>query len=138
MNQFSYIIYTASKQFSLIAKTRPEDTVVLFASNALAFYNLETAFSRGIKHVIYLNDLCSTKYYLKEPIEVTIYGLGNEVLAEFQEAEISVSEDTGSEALSWLKARIVGSYVRFKNQRDKLGPVPVRQLQVLEKYIGEE
>ena len=88
--------------------------------------------------MIFIDDVRSNDYFVKKPIEVTISDLGDEVIAEFTEAEISVSGDTASEALSWLKERIVGSYVRFNNQRDKLGPMSMRQLQVLEKYIEEK
>jgi hypothetical protein len=139
MNQFSYIVYTARVPSFLTAKTGGNDSFVLFESSDIAYYAsiIAIACSGGTKHVIHMNDLESNRYYLKEPIEVTISDLGNEVLAEFLEAEISVSEDTASDALSWLKDRIVGSYIRFKSQRDKLGPLPMRQLQVLERYIDE-
>jgi len=139
MNQFSFIVYTARAP-SFLAKTGVSDSFVLLDSNYVVCYASITAISSsiGTKYVIYMDDLGTDKYYLKESIEVTITDLGDQILAEFVDAEISVSEDTASEALSWLKDRIVGSYVRFKNQLEKLGPVPIRQLQVLEKYIGEE
>ncbi|MGC2223839.1 MAG: hypothetical protein WA624_16585 [Methylocella sp.] len=141
MNQFRYIVYTAREPSFLISGTWPNDCSLLFDSNVLSYTSIVTFASStctGIKHVLHINELDTDKYYLKEPIEVTITNRGDQILAEFVEAEISVSEDTASEALSWLKGRIVGSYVRFKNQLDKLGPVPVRQLKVLERYIGEE
>lgn len=140
MNQFSYIVYTSRSPSFLAVETWQKHSFVLLESNAIAYYAsiVSIAFSSDVKHIIHINDLDSDKYYLKEPVEVTITDLGDQILAEFVEAEISVSEDTASEALSWLKGRIVGSYVRFKNQLDKLGPVPIHQFQVLEKYIGEE
>jgi hypothetical protein len=141
MNQFSYIVYGARPQFYLPVKTLAADTIVnsvTVLSNAAIYYIDTVKIWFGCdNYVISIDDLHSNDYFLKKPIEVTISDLGDEILAEFTEAEISVSEDTASEALSWIKGRIVGSYVRFKNQRDKLGPMPMRQLQVLEKYIEE-
>jgi hypothetical protein len=140
MNQFSCVVYTSRFHSVLTSEMWQKRYFVLLESNAITYHASITsiAFTSGVKHIIHIDDLNSDKYYLKEPIEVTITDLGDQILAEFVEAEISVSEDTASEALSWLKSRIVGSYVRFKNQLDKLGPVPIRQLQVLEEYVGEE
>ena len=89
-------------------------------------------------YIISIDDLHSNEYVLKHPIEITISDHGDEILAEFTEAGISVSEDTAVDALQWLKDSIIDSYVTFNNQRDRLGPIPKRQLQVLEKYIGKE
>lgn len=85
-----------------------------------------------------LTTLSNSKFKLLKPIQIIITETEGEVVAEFPEAEIAVSENNIPRAVAWLKRRIVGSYVRFRAHHDKLGPIPTRQLQVLEKYVAEQ
>jgi hypothetical protein len=90
------------------------------------------------KYIIPINNVDDDEFFVKFPIDVVLTDVGGEYIADFPEAQISVSEDSAAKALSWLKARIVGSYRRFEGQKERLGPVPMHQLRVLEKYIGKK
>ncbi len=115
------------------------DSLVLTWSNAANRLHVIFAPAPSKVRVSYrsLTSLGNSKFKLKEPIIVVITETDDEVIAEFPEAEIAVSEDSVGQALAWLRRRIIGSYTRFKANYDKLGPVPARQLKVLEKYIAE-
>lgn len=78
------------------------------------------------------------KYDLRKPMVVGLRENANdEYIALFADAELSRSGDTPGEALAWLKSSIVELYELFKGE-DQLGPLPQRQLRVLEQYIGEK
>jgi len=81
----------------------------------------------------YLNDLT---YKLKNPIIISIEILSDdEYLACFNEADISFTGGSVSEAIRELLIEIVEIYKLYKST-DKLGPKPKKQLSVLENYIA--
>ncbi len=59
-------------------------------------------------------------------------------MAQFTEAEITTSGDTREETIEWLRNTVVSLYELYDRERAALGPLPRRQLDVLETYIGEE
>ena len=61
-----------------------------------------------------------------------------EYLAEWAEAEIITSGETAEEAVQWLKETIVSLYKFYNSNRETLGPLPGRQLSILEAYIAEK
>ncbi len=82
--------------------------------------------------------LDSADYQLRQPIFVGLKEKADdEYIATFAEAELSRPGDTPEEALAWLKSSIVELYELFKGE-DQLGPLPQRQLRVLEQYIGKK
>lgn len=109
----------------------------LFSNNQMVYY-CSIPVASGMQYELVIEDLGSSEINLKTPITVTLIDLGAEVIAEFREAEISVSEDTASDALQWLKESIADTYITFKKQRHRLGPLPMRQLRVLEEYLVED
>lgn len=87
----------------------------------------------------YIYDIGSDELTPSAGIPITIKQYDDdEYIVAFPEAEIIVSGETVAEAVSWLKSRIASSYSRFMSQKEKLGPVPAHQLQVLEKYLVKE
>lgn len=73
-----------------------------------------------------------------KPIEVTITAIEeNEFVASFPEAGISISGDSGTDALIALRAELIDLFQIFSEVRERLGPEPKRQLEVLTKYIGK-
>lgn len=85
-----------------------------------------------------LCDLDSDLYVLKEPLTLTLTQVAREeFIISFTEAELSRSGETAIEAINWLKSSMVELYEIFKND-NKLGPLPQKQLRILEKYIGEK
>ena len=83
-----------------------------------------------------IDDLPSDTYYLAESIEAKISYIDGEYLAEFAEAEIVTSGETAEEAIQWLKESIVNLYEFYNDNRGALGPLPRRQLNILETYIA--
>ena len=75
---------------------------------------------------------------LVKPITAKISYRDGEFLAEFSEAEMVTSGNTSAEAIEWLRDTIVSLYEHYNNERAALGPLPRRQLAVLEAYIGAE
>ena len=85
-----------------------------------------------------IGDLPSDTHSLVESIEAKISYIDGEYLAEFPEAEIVTSGETAEEAIQWLKETIVSLYKFYDNNRETLGPLPGRQLSILEAYIAEK
>lgn len=56
--------------------------------------------------------------------------------ASFEEANITMTGETASEAIALLREHITDLYDLFKMEK-ALGPEPARQLSLLEEYIGE-
>jgi hypothetical protein len=131
-------LVTSTEPISIIVTTL--DRIIMTCSNAINFVQilLSPVIHKDRVDSRSLTTLNNSKFKLRMPIQITITETQDEVIAEFPEAEIAVSEDTIPLALAWMKRRIIGSYIRFKASRDKLGPVPTRQLHVLEKYIVEQ
>lgn len=77
-------------------------------------------------------------YVLKRPIPIIISEKDDEYVAEFPEAEIVTSGETADEALRWLKGTIVDTFELFRTERNILGPLPRKQLRVLEGYLGKK
>ncbi|HXW23866.1 MAG TPA: hypothetical protein VEK73_03890 [Xanthobacteraceae bacterium] len=87
---------------------------------------------------IILYDLNDARYLLKAPVLATLrQDADDEYVAAFPEAELSTSGGTAREALDWLRSSIVELYELFKGEKH-LGPLPARQLRVLEQYIGKK
>ena len=85
-----------------------------------------------------IDDLLSDTHSLMQSIEAKISYIDGEYLAEFAEAEIVTSGETAEEAIQWLKETIVSLYEFYNNNRGTLGPLPERQLSILEAYIAEK
>ncbi len=85
-----------------------------------------------------IDGLPSDTHSLMQSIEAKISYIDGEYLAEFAEAEIVTSGETAEEAIQWLKETIVSLYEFYNNNRGTLGPLPERQLIVLEAYIAEK
>jgi hypothetical protein len=86
-----------------------------------------------------MRELSSNKYFLSSPISITIHqDYDDEYTATFSEAELSRSAETAKEAIEWLKSSIVTLYDLLKKRSpEQLGPLPLRQLRVLGKYLVE-
>jgi hypothetical protein len=84
-----------------------------------------------------IDELGSPKYTLINRVPVHIKDNGDEYILSFKEAEISRSGASAKEALDWLKSSLVKLYELYKSA-PALGPLPARQLRVLEKYIVEK
>lgn len=85
-----------------------------------------------------IDDLPSDTHYLMQSIEAKISYIDGEYLAEFAGAEIVTSGETAEEAVQWLKESIVSLYKFYNENRGTLGPLPERQLSILEAYIAEK
>ena len=107
----------------------PEETESLTSAHELIFVDLTVAV---------IDSLPGTGYGLVKPIAVEISYDDGEYLAQFTEAEITTSGDSPEETIEWLRSTIVSLYELYDRERATLGPLPRRQLDVLEAYIGEE
>lgn len=105
----------------------PEETESLTGAHELIFVDLRTAI---------IDSLPGTGYSLVKPIAVEISYDDGEYLAQFTEAEITTSGNTREESIEWLRNTIVSLYELYDRERAALGPLPRRQLDVLETYIG--
>lgn len=92
----------------------------------------------GGAHSISIEDLPVDSHYLKRPISADISYSDGEYLVGFAEAEIVTSGETAEEAIRWLKDTVVNLFDLYVAQRAALGPLPRRQLRVLEKYVGKK
>ena len=107
----------------------PEEMESLTSAHELIFVDRTKAI---------IDSFPGTGYSLIKPIEVEISYDDGEYLAQFTEAEITTSGDTREETIEWLRNTIVSLYELYDKERVVLGPLPRRQLDVLETYIGEE
>jgi hypothetical protein len=82
--------------------------------------------------------LGNNAYTLKKPIPIIISMDGDDYIAQFTEAEIVTSCETAAEALRWLKATIIDTFEQFKSEEKILGPLPRKQLKVLEAYLAKK
>ncbi len=77
-------------------------------------------------------------YLTLKPYSISVECLSeNEFLGIFQEAEISFSGETLSEAINAVKVEVIEIYKLYKTA-EKLGPRPKSQLAALEKYVGKK
>lgn len=75
-------------------------------------------------------------YIVREPIPVMIERLGeSDFLARFVQANLAMSGETEQEAFQNLVAEILDAFDALSQERTNLGPEPVRQLDVLDKYL---
>jgi hypothetical protein len=73
---------------------------------------------------------------LVSPISVVIEESDGSFIATFLEASLAASGDTEAEAIEGLKDRIITTFERLKSKHDnQLGPVPLRQKQILTSLI---
>ncbi len=86
----------------------------------------------------YIADLNSAKYGLSRPIRITVRAVDDEYIVAFTEAELSRSGKTLDEAIDWLQSSVVTLYDSLKARAPRLGPLPDRQLRVLETYLVEK
>jgi hypothetical protein len=85
-----------------------------------------------------LTSIPSEKFLLRRPIAISVtYDGEAEWIATFDEAEISRSGETMVEAIDWLESSLVELYELFSGE-DRLGPLPKKQLQVLEQYFAKK
>jgi hypothetical protein len=93
----------------------------------------------SIYDFILIKDFNRPDYFAKAPLLISVReDYDGEYVVSFQEGEISASGETADEALRWLKEIIVDSFELFSAESAALGPLPTRQLKVLEKYVGKE
>jgi hypothetical protein len=85
---------------------------------------------------VLIGKLNNRNYFLKKPILLTLENAGDEYIAGFPEAELVTSGETEAEAIRWLETAVVSKFKRYRAERNSLGPLPRRQLKVLEQYIG--
>jgi hypothetical protein len=87
---------------------------------------------------VVLTSIDGPNFYLKRPITISVVYDGEaDWVATFDEAGISRSGETISAATDWLKSSLVELYELFSGE-NQLGPLPKKQLQVLEQYFGKK
>ena len=86
---------------------------------------------------ITIRDLDVIDVEVLRPINVVLTEKDGDVIAEFEEANIAVSEDSVTKALVWLKSSIVDLFKTYNESRDILGPFAEQQLNTLERYVGQ-
>ena len=85
-----------------------------------------------------ITTLKSGKYRLAMPIPISVKKVDGEYIAIFLKMEIARSGDTEEDAIAWLQSSIVTLYEYLKGlPAEQLGPLPTRQLGVLEEYLVE-
>ncbi len=89
-------------------------------------------------YTVTIDHLLVDTHCLNRPINASISLNDGDYLAEFVEAEIVTSGDTADEAIRWLKETVVNLFEFYDTEREVLGPLPRRQLRVLEKFIGRQ
>jgi hypothetical protein len=85
-----------------------------------------------------INSLSDDRLGLVRPLRVELEIVDDEeVIATFEEANISMSGDDIRDAIHGLRAEIVATYNLYKTQ-NRLGPEPSRRLKVLEGFVGQK
>ena len=85
-----------------------------------------------------LQTLASAGFELAKPISVVLRRDDDDYIASFQEAAISATGDVEEEALFNLADLIIEAYVTLTSyDRSQLGPLPARQLAVLQEFVRE-
>ena len=97
-----------------------------------------TANSSTSDMALTIDKVHSQKYELIQSVPIVIKVDGDGYVAEFRVAEITTSGDTASEALEWMRDAILARFELYRTERDALGPLPKRQLEVLEGYIAQK
>jgi hypothetical protein len=83
-----------------------------------------------------INSLDQLGYQLRRPISVSIENIApGEFVASFEEAEISMSGSSATDAVQGLLYALISVYQEYTGH-PLLGPIPAKQLRVLEKYLG--
>lgn len=102
-----------------------------------AIIGITTANTVSAKFVVFdLGDM--TKYFIKKPFVIDVQQIdGDEWVATLPEAELARSGETPTDAIDWLKSSMVQLYELFRGE-DQLGPLPQKQLRVLEQYLGKK
>ncbi len=85
--------------------------------------------------IVPLNSLKHLEYRLRHPIFISLEYDAEQVIASFDDIEAFSSADTESEAMDLLRDEIVSLYEDLKTDRDNLGPLPAKWLQLLEATI---
>lgn len=86
--------------------------------------------------VVPIQSLAPEPYDLVKPIEAVVQFSDEEYVASFFDANLSTGGDTQVEAISNLKALIVGTFELLNEMKDsELGPGPGRQKAVLREFI---
>ena len=107
-------------------------SVIVWSSAGLQFTQASNRLTK-----ITIDSLLSAEFVLKRPVNVVLDLVDGEIVATFPEAELSRSGEYAYEAIAWLKEAIVSTYKLFDSERSNLGPLPARQLAVLENYLGK-
>lgn len=97
--------------------------------------NKEVLFS-NIKEII-VDDFQVGNYSINQFKAIIEFYGDDDYMASFEEAEIYVSADSATEAIQDLKSSIIDIYEILKSEK-KLGPIPLKQLKVLENYVVEK
>jgi len=85
--------------------------------------------------IIPLNSLRNKKYYLKFPVYITIEYEDNIVIASFDDIEAFAYSDNEFEAVDLLCSEIVTLYEDLVENKDNLGPLPLKWLSILQGFI---
>lgn len=87
-------------------------------------------------HVLPLHVLAAFQRQSLAPYPVHVEKSGREFVATFREAKISISGRTAKEAKDLLEEHVESLYALYRSE-PHLGAGPLRQLKVMEKYLGE-
>ena len=83
-----------------------------------------------------IQSLAPEPYEIVKPMEVVVQFVEGEYVASFLDGNLSTGGDTQAEALSNLKASIVGTFEILTGMKDsELGPGPLQDKKTLEEFV---
>ena len=91
--------------------------------------------AHGESLLVPITTLAPEPFDLHRPIQVVVRPAGEEYVATFFDANISMSGDTEEEAISNLRELIVDVFEELEADEANLGPEPSRQLAVLRTFM---
>ena len=89
------------------------------------------------RKIVPLNTLKSDHYILEKPLYITLEIEEGVVVASLDDIEAFAYADTEYEAINRLSEEIINLYEDLKEDRDNLGPLPLKWLAFLEEIIRE-
>lgn len=115
------------------------DVLRLEAKVDLILKKLNELSERQQSILVPIETLTPEPYEVLKPFTAVLTYEDEGFVASVFDASIFASGDTEEDALANLKATIIDTYERLNELRDdKLGPVPLRQKQILSKVIRKE
>ncbi len=91
----------------------------------------------GFNPQAWIRDFPNEPYVVSRAIPVTVAFTGDGFLASWGDANIAMTGDSESAALSELAADILDTYETYDAEADTLGPGPARQLALIKTYIAK-